>query len=46
MVKFSFDLNENFFVGSLGCQEQPNFFFNLKKNGKGRFLYEAKVSGQ
>jgi hypothetical protein len=23
LKKISFDLNENFFVGSLGCQEQP-----------------------
>jgi hypothetical protein len=26
VVKFSFDLNESFSVGSLGCQEQSNFF--------------------
>jgi hypothetical protein len=46
VVKFSFDLNENFFVGSLGCQKQRKFFVEFKNNGKIRFLSEAKVSGQ
>jgi hypothetical protein len=29
VVKFSFDLNENFFLGFLKCQEQPKFFFEF-----------------
>jgi hypothetical protein len=32
VLQFSLDLNENFGVGSLGCQEQSNFFFFLILN--------------
>jgi hypothetical protein len=30
VVKFSFDLNESFFVGSLECLDNPNFLLNFK----------------